>query len=73
MDVGKDWGLFFLRSPVEIISDGTSGRVARIKIEINKLEVRGHLQTIFGKINDIVTFGGEGVIGHDTSKLHCQV
>ena len=27
----------------------------------------------FGKINVIVTFGGEGVLGHDTSKLHCQV
>ena len=27
--------------------------------------VRGHLQTIFGKINVIVTLWGEGVIGHD--------
>ena len=27
--------------------------------------LRGHLQTIFGKINVIVTLWGEGVIGHD--------
>ena len=31
--------------------------------------LRGLVQTIFGKINVIVTLGGEGVIGHDAIKL----
>ena len=35
--------------------------------------VKGASPNYFGKINVIVTFGGEGVIGHDTSKLYCQV
>ena len=32
---------------------------------IHASSVRGLVQTIFGKINVIVTLWGEGVIGHD--------
>ena len=41
---GKEWGLFFLRSPVEIIASNTSDRVSRLRLEINTLEVNAHSQ-----------------------------
>ena len=35
----REWGLSFLRSPVEFMSDSNAGKVSRVKLEINKLEV----------------------------------
>ena len=36
----REWGLSFLRSPVEFIADGNhSNRVSAIRMEINQLEV----------------------------------
>lgn len=40
---GKEWGISFLRSPVEILSSATE-RVDCMKLEINTLEVRGRLR-----------------------------
>ena len=36
----KEFRLTFLRSPVELLADQSHGRLARIKMEINTLEVR---------------------------------
>ncbi|CAI8055101.1 NADPH:adrenodoxin oxidoreductase, mitochondrial [Geodia barretti] len=35
---GKEWGLSFLRSPVEIVSSPTTGRLDSLRLEINKLQ-----------------------------------
>ena len=35
----KEWGLSFLRSPIEVLADKESGRVRGIRMETNKLEV----------------------------------
>ena len=35
----KEWGLRFLRSPVEFVCDEQRRKVAGVKMEINKLEV----------------------------------
>jgi adrenodoxin-NADP+ reductase len=37
-DGGKEWGLSFLRSPVEILPSTTTDRVSSIRLEINRLE-----------------------------------
>lgn len=36
---GREWGISFLRSPVEIFSSSTTGRVGSLKLGINTLEV----------------------------------
>ena len=45
----KEWGLSFLRSPLEIVSSDTDGKAAAVKLKINRLEVRRlvHLLPIF--------------------------
>ena len=45
---GKEWGLSFLRSPVEIVSSPTTGRLDSLRLEINKLQVCGSSHTIRG-------------------------
>ena len=35
----KEWGLSFLRSPVEFTGDSRTGKVSGVKLEINRLEV----------------------------------
>ena len=35
----REWGLSFLRSPVELMADPHSGKVSRLRMEINRLEV----------------------------------
>jgi adrenodoxin-NADP+ reductase len=35
---GKEWGLSFLRSPVEIVLSPTTGRLDSLRLEINKLQ-----------------------------------
>lgn len=36
----REWGLTFLRSPVEFTADpGSGGRVSGVRMEINKLQV----------------------------------
>ena len=39
--------------------------IIRLSLHMNYSYLRGRIQTIFGKINVIVTLWGEGVIGHD--------
>lgn len=42
----REWGLTFLRSPIEFISDGDhNSSVAAVKMEINQLEVVHALAT----------------------------
>ena len=36
---GREWGLSFLRSPVEIYPSPATGRVSGVRLEINTLEV----------------------------------
>lgn len=36
---GKEWGLTFLRSPVEIVSSPGTGRLDSLRLEINSLHV----------------------------------
>lgn len=47
VDVGggdlREWSLSFLRSPVEFTADSESGRVSRVKMEINTLQVSNHI------------------------------
>lgn len=38
----REWSLSFLRSPVEFMADPGSGRVSRVRLEINKLQVSNH-------------------------------
>lgn len=37
----REWGLSFLRTPVQLLADQASGRVCSIKLEVNKLEGEG--------------------------------
>ena len=36
---GREWGLSFLRSPVEVVSSPAAGKVDSVRLEINRLEV----------------------------------
>ena len=36
---GKEWGLTFLRSPMEIVSSPDTGRLVSLRLEINSLHV----------------------------------
>ena len=40
----REWGLSFLRSPVELMADPGSGRVSGVRLEINTLQVSEHQQ-----------------------------
>ena len=39
---GKEWGISFLRSPVEILPSSITGRVGSVRLEINTLKVNEH-------------------------------
>lgn len=39
----REWGLSFLRSPIEFTADPGSGRVSGVRLEINTLKVREHV------------------------------
>ena len=42
----REWGLSFLRSPVEFTADPGSGRVSGVRLEINTLKVSEHVPYI---------------------------
>ena len=54
----KEWGLRFLRSPVEFISDEHRKKLTGVKLEINRLEVMDAVCTFVWWIVNINGYGG---------------